>query len=62
MTGGGDEGPPTLGHQAQNALARAVCLLEEAQDRGAGHPPLLDALDKALDEIVEAGRLISRLR
>lgn len=53
---------PNPTHQIQNALARAICLLEEAQDRGAGQAPLIDVLDRAMDELIEAGRLIARRR
>ncbi len=51
---------PNPTHQIQNALARAICLLEEAQDAAAAQPSLIDVLDRAMDELVEAGRLISR--
>lgn len=52
---------PNPTHQIQNALARAICLLEDAQDKVTGQPPVIDVLDRAMDELVEAGRLISRL-
>ncbi len=48
-------------HSAQNALARAICLIEDALDRTAHEPAIQATLEATIDEIERAGRLIARL-
>lgn len=48
-------------HSAQNALARAICLIEDAMDRAPGDVAMQATLEAALDEIEGAGRLIAKL-
>lgn len=48
-------------HSAQNALARAICLIEDAMDRAPGDAAMQATLEATLDEIESAGRLIAKL-
>lgn len=48
-------------HSAQNALARAICLIEDVMDRAPHDVAIQATLEAALDEIECAGRLIAKL-
>jgi len=48
-------------HEAQNALARAVCRIENSMDQMVDRPTAVQALEQALDEIERAGELIATL-
>ena len=48
-------------HSAQNALARAICLIEDVMDRTPHDAAIQATLDATIDEIERAGRLIARL-
>lgn len=48
-------------HGAQNALARAICLIEDVMDRAPHDVAMQATLEAALHEIECAGRLIAKL-
>lgn len=49
------------GHDAQNSLARAICLIEAALDELSLTNTGRQSLDQAITEIEDAGRLIAAI-